>query len=246
MNLRTCSNTVLAHTRRAFLQQTSAGFGWLALAAMAGQKTYGQQPGEQATRYVNPLAPKTPHFPAKAKRVIFLYMQGGPSHMETFDWKPEMVGKEGGNHALLGPVLKFHPSGQSGLMISEAFPELAKHADDLCLLNGCQTRTPSHSQATVALHTGNDMFVRPPWDRGRCTVWARRRRICGIHHHRSSARSGWGDELWLGVSASDVPRHAHSDRSAGAAQSGPASFHVGATQAGGLCAEAEPSSAAAA
>lgn len=161
MNLRTCSNTVLAHTRRAFLQQTSAGFGWLALAAMAGQKTYGQQAGEQATRYVSPLAPKTPHFPAKAKRVIFLYMQGGPSHMETFDWKPEMVGKEGGNHALLGPVLKFHPSGQSGLMISEAFPELAKHADELCLLNGCQTRTPSHSQATVALHTGNDMFVRP-------------------------------------------------------------------------------------
>lgn len=186
MNLRTCSNTVLAHTRRAFLQQTSAGFGWLALAAMAGQKTYGQQPGEQATRYVNPLAPKTPHFPAKAKRVIFLYMQGGPSHMETFDWKPEMVGKEGGNHALLGPVLKFHPSGQSGLMISEAFPELAKHADDLCLLNGCQTRTPSHSQATV-----------------RCT----RAMTClsGLHGIVDGVRSGHGGAGSAGYITIDPP-----------------------------------------
>ena len=150
--MKTCTNTSLVHTRRGFLQQTSAGFGWLAFSALQA---------EEAKRYTNPLAPKTPHFPAKAKRVIFLYMQGGPSHMETFDWKPEMVGKEGGPHSLLGPVLKFAPQGKSGLMMSEAFPELSKHADELCILNGCQTRTPSHSQATVALHTGNDMFVRP-------------------------------------------------------------------------------------
>lgn len=158
--MRTCSDITLAHTRRAFLQHTSAGFGWLALAALAGRPLAAQNapPGGQ---YVSPLAPRKPHFPPRARRVIFLYMQGGPSHMETFDWKPEMLGREGGPHSLLGPVLKFHPSGQSGLMISEAFPELARHADDLCLLNGCQTRTPSHSQATVALHTGNEMFVRP-------------------------------------------------------------------------------------
>ena len=150
--MKTCSNITLATTRRSFLQTTSAGFGWLAFEGLKA---------ESAKGYVNPLAPKPTHFPAKAKRVIFLYMQGGPSHMETFDWKPEMVGREGGAHKLLGPVLKFAPQGKSGIMISEAFPELSKHADDLCLLNGCQTRTPSHSQATVALHTGNDMFVRP-------------------------------------------------------------------------------------
>ena len=150
--MRTCSNTSLATTRRGFLQSTSAGFGWLAFSALRAEET---------KRYVNPLAPKATHFPAKAKRVIFLYMQGGPSHMETFDWKPQMVGHEGGAHQLLGPVLKFAPQGKSGLMISEAFPELSKHADELCVLNGCQTRTPSHQQATVALHTGNDMFVRP-------------------------------------------------------------------------------------
>ncbi|MEZ0389514.1 MAG: DUF1501 domain-containing protein, partial [Verrucomicrobium sp.] len=164
--MKTCSNVSFAHTRRGFLQQSSAGFGWLAFAALAGRPLSGLAQGEPIApggkRYLNPLAPKSTHFPARAKRVIFLYMQGGPSHMETFDWKPEMLGREGGAHSLLGPVLKFNPSGQSGLMISEAFPELAKrHADDLCLLNGCQTRTPSHSQATVALHTGNDMFVRP-------------------------------------------------------------------------------------
>ena len=150
--MKTCSNITLATTRRSFLQTTSSGFGWLAFSALKA---------ETAKAYANPLAPKPTHFPAKAKRVIFLYMQGGPSHMETFDWKPEMVGREGGAHKLLGPVLKFAPQGKSGLMISEAFPELSKHADELCLLNGCQTRTPSHSQATVALHTGNDMFVRP-------------------------------------------------------------------------------------
>jgi hypothetical protein len=146
------TNSTPTMTRRSALQRTSIGFGWLALSALRA---------EDSKRYINPLAPKTTHFPAKAKRVIFLYMQGGPSHMETFDWKPDMVGREGGAHQLLGPVLKFAPQGKSGLMISEAFPELSKHADELCVLNGCQTRTPSHQQATVALHTGNDMFVRP-------------------------------------------------------------------------------------
>lgn len=155
--MRTCSDISVASTRRGFLRHTSAGFGWLAFSAMKASRLR----AETAKSYVNPLAPKPTHFPAKAKRVIFLYMQGGPSQMETFDWKPEMVGRSGGAHKLLGPVLKFSPQGQSGLMISEAFPELSQHADELCLLNGCQTRTPSHSQATVALHTGNDMFVRP-------------------------------------------------------------------------------------
>lgn len=156
--MKTCSDISFAHTRRQFLQQTSAGFGWLALAALNARSLQ----AEVTKGYISPLAPKPPHHAPKAKRVIFLYMQGGPSHMETFDFKPEMVGRPGGpSGKLLGPVLKFHPSGKSGLMISEAFPELAKHADDLCLLNGCQTKTPSHQQATVALHTGNEMFVRP-------------------------------------------------------------------------------------
>ncbi len=147
--MNTCSSIAIPRTRRDFLQLTGAGFGWLALSALANAGT-------------NPLAPKKPHFAAKAKRVIFLFMQGGPSHLETFDWKPELarVGK-GGHHQLLGSVFKFNPSGKSGLMISEVFPQLAKHADELCILNGMKTRTNSHVQATVALHTGTEAFVRP-------------------------------------------------------------------------------------
>ncbi len=157
--MRTCSDIQYAATRRGFLQSASAGFGWLAFSAMQGLQA---QTAAAKSAYVNPLAPKKPHHAAKAKRVIFLYMQGGPSHIDTFDWKPDIAEREGGpSGAILGSRFKFEPRGKSGLMISEAFPELSRFADDLCLLNGCQTRTPSHQQATVALHTGNDMFVRP-------------------------------------------------------------------------------------
>src|SRR5258707_1640992 len=110
MNARTCGNTCHTFTRRDFLRRTSAGFGWLAFAALAAQ-------GAVAA---GPLAPKEPHHRARAKRVIFLFMQGGPSHLDTFDWKPELakVGA-GGKHQLLGSVAKFQPCGKSGLMISD-------------------------------------------------------------------------------------------------------------------------------
>jgi hypothetical protein len=144
-----CSCISVPRARRDFLQLTGAGFGWAAFAALAAEKG-------------NPLAPKQPHFTARAKRVIFLFMQGGPSHLETFDWKPELarVGK-GGRHQLLGPLFKFEPRGKSGVMISEVFPKLSTHADELCVLNSVQTRTNSHVQATVAVHTGSEAFVRP-------------------------------------------------------------------------------------
>ncbi|HEX3871494.1 MAG TPA: DUF1501 domain-containing protein, partial [Pirellulales bacterium] len=108
------------------------------------------------------MSPKQPQFKARAKRVIFLFMAGGPSHLETFDWKPELakVGK-GGHHQLLGSVVKFAPAGSGGVMISEVFPHLAQHADDLCLLNGVKTNNAGHQQATVAIHTGSENFVRP-------------------------------------------------------------------------------------
>src|SRR5436190_16596860 len=98
----------------------------------------------------SPLAVKPPHHTARAKRVIFLFMQGGPSHLDTFDWKPELakVGT-GGAHKLLAPVFDFHPRGKSGLMISDVFPRLSEHADELCLLKGMTTRTASHMQACV-------------------------------------------------------------------------------------------------
>jgi hypothetical protein len=145
------------HSRRALLQNSAAGFGWLALQALSAESTRAQSPS-----YRSPLAPKEPHYAAKAKRVIFLFMAGGPSHLESFDWKPELarVGK-GGSHQLLGPVVGFKPAGKNGLMIADVFPHLAEQADQLCLLNGMKTNNAAHQQATVALHTGNEQFVRP-------------------------------------------------------------------------------------
>jgi len=145
-------------TRRSILQSTSTGFGWLALNALHQQYAHAAAP----PKTINPLAPKEPHFAPRAKRVIFMFMQGGPSHLDTFDHKPELAKAQEKKVAkYMGSVFDFKPRGQSGLMISEAFPELAKHADDLCLLNGMQTRTNAHQMATVALHIGNETFVRP-------------------------------------------------------------------------------------
>jgi hypothetical protein len=144
------------------LQHTAAGFGWLAFSALNAQLS------QASTKFTSPLAPKEPHFPARAKRVIFLFMQGGPSHLDTFDWKPslkEAAGKTseagGRNGKLLAPVFKFKPQGQSGLMISQLFPEVSRFADDLCLLNGMHTSNAAHPQATIAVHTGSVNFVRP-------------------------------------------------------------------------------------
>ncbi len=146
------------NTRRTLLQSTSAGFGWLAFNALHQQWANAAAP----PKTINPLAPKPPHFAPKAKRVIFMFMQGGPSHLDTFDWKPDLAKAEENKVAkYMGAKFEFKPRGKSGLMISEAFPELAKQADDLCILNGMQTRTNAHQMATVALHIGNETFVRP-------------------------------------------------------------------------------------
>ncbi|MBL9155617.1 MAG: DUF1501 domain-containing protein [Verrucomicrobiales bacterium] len=150
------------------LQHTAAGFGWLAFAALNAGTARAATGGGA---YQSPLQPKAPHFPAKAKRVIFLFMQGGPSHLDTFDWKPDLMANGGktasGDAAggrggkLLAPQFAFAPQGESGLPISELFPELSRHADDLCLLNGMHTSNAAHPQATIALHTGSINFVRP-------------------------------------------------------------------------------------
>lgn len=111
-----------AFSRREWLQRTSAGFGYLALSALATQRAIAES--------APPLAPKQPHFPAKAKRVLFLCMDGGPSHVDSFDYKLELVkyaGKPIGKGKvpagkLMAPVWEFKQRGQSGLWISELFP----------------------------------------------------------------------------------------------------------------------------
>jgi Protein of unknown function (DUF1501) len=149
-------------SRRTMLKTAASGFGYL---AFAGLSTF----AAEKENAVHPLAPKTPHFPARAKRVIFLCMEGGPAHVDTFDYKPKLTQDNGkafgkGRSAqarLLGSPWKFQKHGNSGLWISELFPELARHADDLCLIRSMHTDQPAHPQAFVQMHTGMFQFPRP-------------------------------------------------------------------------------------
>lgn len=148
-------------SRRNVLKTLSCGFGYMALAGLTTKAA------EAAEDSQNPLAPRKPHYPATAKRVIFLCMRGGPSHVDTFDYKPQLT-KDSGKQSpgqksrkLMGSPWSFQQHGESGLPISELFPHLGKHADDLCLINGMAGEVPNHPQAYLKLHTGSFRFVRP-------------------------------------------------------------------------------------
>ncbi len=153
-------NDYFQPTRRQMLQTVSSGFGYLAFSSLATMAAAGEQ--GQST---NPLAPKAPHFPTKAKRVIFLCMRGGPSHLDTFDYKPELINNDGKTGKFRGTLLKspwkFEQHRKSGLWTSELLPELGKMSDELCLLRGMHTDQPIHPRAMTQMHTGNAQFVRP-------------------------------------------------------------------------------------
>ena len=150
-------------TRRHLIRRSSCGFGLMGLASLLA--------GEAA----NPLAPKLSHFPAQAKKIIFLFMHGGPSHLDTFDPKPRLItdhGKplpfkrpltfaEGSTGNLLKSPWQFKQYGQSGIPISELFPHVARHADDLCILRSMVGDSVAHGGATLQLHTGSNTFTRP-------------------------------------------------------------------------------------
>ena len=139
----------LMPNRRALLRSTSCGFGYLALNALCSAQT-------KATPTEASLSPKKTPLPARAKRVIFLCMPGGPAHLDTFDYKPQSGKKE---HP--GSVFEFSQHGESGLWVSELFPEVAKHVDKLCVLNGMHADTGNHAQSFLQLHTGEKLRRRP-------------------------------------------------------------------------------------
>ena len=151
-----CNNRQMLLSRRDALKGLSAGFGYMAFAGLTSQAAV-----------ISPLAPRRPHFVPKAKRVIFCCMRGGPSHVDTFDHKPALVRDKGKelpkfrNRELMPSPWEFKRHGQSGLQVSELFPNLAQHADDLCLLNGMYSSVPAHPQSFLQLHTGSFQFVRP-------------------------------------------------------------------------------------
>jgi hypothetical protein len=153
-------------TRRQMLSQAAVGFGSLALASLLS--------GTSRADEVNPLAPKPGHFPARAKRIIFLFMKGGPSHVDTFDPKPLLDRDDGkplpfdkprvqfaGTGNLMKSPWKFQQYGESGHWVSELFPHVARRADDLCLVHSVHGTNPAHGGALLKLHTGSDNFVRP-------------------------------------------------------------------------------------
>lgn len=145
-------------SRRRLLETLSAGFGWAAFSGLRAAAAQEAPP---------PLAPRAPHHPARARRVIFLCMQGGPSQLDTFDYKPLLNrdhgrparSRAGGNW--MGSPFQFRRHGASGHWISELYPNLARHADRLCMVHSMQTDVPNHPQAFTQLHTGTARFVRP-------------------------------------------------------------------------------------
>ena len=162
----------LPFNRRAMLQSAGCGFGWLALSSLAQAAE-----GSSKLSAEGPLAPKQPHHTPRAKRVIFLFMHGGPSQVDTFDYKPRLEKEDGqklpfkaaanveksteNNLRVMKSPWKFAQHGESGRWISELFPKVAKHADDLCVINSMHSKGQSHGQAVCMLHTGSDSLVRP-------------------------------------------------------------------------------------
>ena len=148
-------------SRRTALKSLASGFGYMAFAGLAHEAAARNGSSD------DPLAARSTHFPARAKRVIFLCMNGGPSHMDLFDYKPaltehggESLTKAGGARLLPSPF-KFSQHGESGQWVSEVCPHMAKHVDDMCFIHSMETDFPNHSPAFLQMHTGSFQFVRP-------------------------------------------------------------------------------------
>ena len=149
-------------SRRTLLRTARAGFGGLALSALLAEAS-----AAETSAANSPLLPKQPHFKPRAKRVIFLFMEGAMSGLDTFEYKAELQnsgGKSGPGGGVLTPShFRFQQFGQTGGWFSELLPDIATHADELCWLRGLYTDTPAHPQAVVQLHTGsaNAALTRP-------------------------------------------------------------------------------------
>ena len=148
-------------SRRGTLKSLASGFGYLAFAGLAQEAA-----ARAATTSESGLTPKPTHFAPRAKRVIFLCMNGGPSHVDLFDHKPMLAKNSGNEISKSGPKLlqspfEFSQYGESGLWFSEACPHVAKHADEICMIHSMQTDLPNHSQAFIQMHTGSFQFTRP-------------------------------------------------------------------------------------
>ncbi|MGD9721958.1 MAG: DUF1501 domain-containing protein [Pirellulales bacterium] len=169
--------------RRTFLRQAGGGIGLVALASLLNREgllhpaAASADVGDSAASAARPLAPKRAHFTPRACRVIYLFMHGGPSHVDLFDPKPELVKYAGqplpdsvgpvmtrrkvAHNPLLAPVKPFRPRGAAGLEISDFLPHLAEQADRLCVLRGCHGDSVNHPQSVYQMNTGSILMGRP-------------------------------------------------------------------------------------
>ena len=166
MNHSFCQSNV--QTRRQILRNGACGFGALALAGLCK---------EAAASAPNPLAARPPMFAPKAKRVIFIFMAGGPSHVDSYDYKPELIKRDGQDYDFVGvrfdtfgkpskrkllkPLWNFRQYGETGRHVSELFPHTAGHIDKLCMIHSMHTEGVAHGPSTLFLHTGATNLVRP-------------------------------------------------------------------------------------
>ncbi len=159
--------------RRSWLSTTACGFGSLALHGLASSEA-SQSPGQ----IQNPLAARQPMLPARAKRVIFIFMQGGPSQVDSFDYKPELQKNDGkkfkfrdarkmargnssGEETLMKSQWKFRQYGETGHWVSDLFPHIGQRVDDLCFVHSMHTNGVAHGPSTLFLHTGALNLIRP-------------------------------------------------------------------------------------
>ena len=160
-------------SRRWFLRDCGIGLAGIAAHSLLAAESHAKPAATE-----NPLAVRQPHFPARAKRVIYIFQAGAPSHLELFDHKPELTKHNGQlppaellkgyraafinpNSALLGPKFKFARHGQSGMELSEVLPHTAKVADELCLIRTMQTDAVNHAPAQIMMNSGSEQFGRP-------------------------------------------------------------------------------------
>ncbi len=165
-------------TRREFVWEAGMGFGSLALCSLLGDDGFFGTPGARAAEPTwrrNPLAARPPHFTPRAKRVIFLYMYGGPSHIDTFDYKPAMKGMDGktiqvetfgrqghrNQGRIVEPRFRFRQYGQSGQWVSDLFPHLAECVDDMAFVKSMTADSPIHGSAMLQMNTGRILSGHP-------------------------------------------------------------------------------------
>src|SRR6266700_6595438 len=172
MNYHALNPEHLALTRRQFLCRCGMGMGALSLASLFSHLGLLNSAGA-AESFISPLAPKQPHFPAKTKRIIHIFANGGPSHVDTFDPKPaldkysgkllprENLQTERKTGAAFPSPFKFKPYGQSGIEVSDLFPHVAESIDDIAVIRSMQADIPNHEPSLLLMNCGDARLIRP-------------------------------------------------------------------------------------